>query len=118
MKHLLIAVMLTHSASAFGQTFYSDLRGASGDSWNPAGRLLDYSYAGYRAGESALPSPVVTHIATSIGAVGDDATDNWASMQAALDSLPANSVLFFPAGTYRFSRMLRIKSCCPRGRGV
>lgn len=102
-------MMLIHSTSAFGQTFYSDLWGERGESWNPAGRLPDYSYAGYKAGESALPSPAVTHVATSLGAVGDDATDNWVAMQAALDSLPAHSVLLFPTGIYKFSRMLKIK---------
>jgi hypothetical protein len=36
---------------------YSSLWGAAGEAWNPAGRLPDFAYAGYHAGEAKIPAP-------------------------------------------------------------
>ena len=36
----------------------SDLYGASGEKWNPTGRLPDFSWAGYRSGEPIPAVPV------------------------------------------------------------
>src|SRR3982750_1448739 len=36
---------------------YSSLWGVNGEKWQPEGRLPDFSYAGYHAGEANIPSP-------------------------------------------------------------
>ena len=36
------------------------LWGSSGELWDPAGRLMDWSYAGYKQGNEPLPTPPVT----------------------------------------------------------
>lgn len=39
---------------------YSKYWGIAGELFNPAGRITDYSFAGYKQGNEALPSPPVT----------------------------------------------------------
>ena len=49
----------------------SALYGADGESWDPRGRLPDFSYAGYRAGEAPIPDVAVVANVRDQGAVGD-----------------------------------------------
>ena len=39
---------------------FSSLWGIGGESWKPAGRLPDFSYAGYHAGEAKIPTARAT----------------------------------------------------------
>src|SRR5215203_3630950 len=51
---------------------HSSLWGAAGERWEPAGRLPDFSYAGYRAGEAELPTPQARwDLKRDFGARGD-----------------------------------------------
>lgn len=47
---------------------------------------------------------------TSYGFLGDDATDNASLWSAFYSGLPSNAVVYFPAGTYRFSAELTINA--------
>jgi hypothetical protein len=86
--------------------------------WTPdftdaSGRFLhDFSYAGYRSGEAALPvisGPVFDVVA--YGAVADDLTDATASFQEAIDAAEvAGGVVFVPAGTYRIDGLLVVEA--------
>ena len=61
---LLVAAPLSSSASAVAATnlplaaatasVTSSLWGAAGERWSPSGRLIDYSYAGYHAGDDLV----------------------------------------------------------------
>ena len=44
------------------------------------------------------------------GAVADDAGDDTAAIQAAIDSRPVSGVVFFPSGRYRISSRLKVRS--------
>lgn len=48
---------VTASAAAPGLSPYW---GAAGELWTPAGKLMDWSFAGYRQGNEPLPTPNVT----------------------------------------------------------
>lgn len=43
---------------------------------------------------------------TDYGAVGDGSTDNTAAIQAACDALTSGGILYFPAGSYKFTAKL------------
>jgi hypothetical protein len=87
---------------------YSSLWGAAGEKWEPAGRLPDFSYAGYRAGEAKIPAPRARwNLKRDFGARGDGRTDD---SQALLDAIRSikGGVLFIPKGTYVISRRIDI----------
>lgn len=52
-------------------------------------------------GGNALENDVKLH-----GAVGDGVADDTAAIQALLDSTPSNATIFFPAGTYKITRLI------------
>lgn len=57
--------------------------------------------------------------ATDYGLKGDDSTDNLAAFNTLYTLIPANSTIYFPAGTYRFSAELTVgdKHLTIRGAG-
>ncbi|XOF34322.1 MAG: glycosyl hydrolase family 28-related protein [Candidatus Electrothrix sp. YB6] len=71
--------------------------------------LQDYSYAGYKNGEEALPSDPVT---VTVTAPNDGSVDVKDQIQAALDSAAAaeGGVVYLPAGLYRLDGELNIGS--------
>jgi hypothetical protein len=87
----------------------SRLWGAHGELWDPLGRLPDFSYAGYRAGERPLPDvPVVRDVKQAFGAVGDGVTDDTAAFVRAIDET-SDGALLVPKGRYLIQRDLRIQ---------
>ena len=87
---------------------YSSLWGAAGEKWNPAGRLPDFSYAGYHAGEAQIPTPTAQwNLKRDFHATGDGQTDDFAALLKAVESIK-NGVLFIPKGTYVISKRIDI----------
>ncbi len=93
---LLIAIALPAHAAE------SALWGHEGDAFDPTGRLMDWSWAGYHHGDDPLPERAPTHDVTDFGAVGDGVTDDTAAFVAALAAADAEGggVVHAPAGTY------------------
>ena len=87
--------------------------------WSPgfateAGQLRDFSHAGYRASEEALPTIALTGSTRVLdyGADPTAATDSTAAIQAALDDGPddgSRHVVHLPAGTYRIDGALVVR---------
>lgn len=84
------------------------------EDWQPPGPetsfyteafLQDFSYAGYRRGEVAIPDILgpVHNVVIDYGADPTGATDSTAAIQAAIDAAGAagGGVVFLPAGGYR-----------------
>jgi len=87
---------------------YSSLWGVSGEKWNPAGRLPDFSYAGYQAGEVKIPNaPARWNLKRDFHAKGDGRTDDSAALLNAIQSIN-RGVLFIPAGTYVIAKRIDI----------
>jgi hypothetical protein len=86
----------------------SALWGSSGERWTPSSRLPDFSNAGYRSGQQAIPHWPVKGNVKDFGAVGDGTTDD---TQAFLQAIRETNdgVLLIPQGHYRISQVLRIK---------
>ncbi len=85
----------------------SELWGDDGERWSPAGRLPDFSHAGYRQGEAAIPEVPVAASVADFGAVGDGVTDDSQAFVDALDAVESGAILI-PAGRYRLTRVLRL----------
>lgn len=103
----LLALAACASPPADGRIGTSALWGVEGEAWHPTSRLPDFSFAGYRSGEQAIPDvPVATDV-RDFGAQGDDQADDSAAIQAAIDATERGAV-FLPAGTYVVSRPIRI----------
>jgi len=89
----------------------SELWGASGELWDPAGRLPDYSFAGYRYG-AAIPSPGVVANVMDFGAVGNGVADDTTAFQdaiAAAGNSPSGGAVLIPAGRYMITKILYLK---------
>ncbi len=87
---------------------YSSLWGANGERWTPEGRLPDFSYAGYHAGEASIPTPAAKwDLKRDFHAVGDGQTDDSAAFLKAIESIN-NGVLFIPKGTYVIAKRIDI----------
>jgi hypothetical protein len=84
----------------------SDLYGASGEKWNPAGRLPDFSWAGYRSGEPIPAIPVKANV-RDFGARGDGRADDTRAFRQAIAAVKAGAILI-PKGCYRISGILEI----------
>jgi len=100
----------------------SSLYGCGGERFDPAGRLSDWSFAGYGRGDGsigegggsgapALPSrpPSASVAAAPFYAPSDGLADAGAAFQAAIDSVSDQAVLYVPPGTYRIRRQLIIR---------
>src|SRR2546423_15231867 len=87
---------------------YSSLWGISGEKWRAEGRLPDFSYAGYHAGEASIPNPPAKwDFKRDFHAKGDGHTDDFATLLNAIKSID-RGVLFIPQGTYAFSKRIAI----------
>ena len=105
----LTALLVFLAPPSLGQV--SELWGHAGEEWDPTGRLPDYSYAGYHAGESPLPQiPVVTNV-RDFGAVADGVTNNAQAFRNAISyaaSVGGGAVLV-PRGTYSINEIIYIE---------
>ena len=103
----LMALLGASRAHAQDEQAYSALWGKAGEKWDPAGRLPDFSYAGYRMGEAAIPTPPVKADVKSFGAKGDGQSDDTKAFQEALKKT-SGGVLFVPAGKYVITDFLEL----------
>lgn len=80
----------------------SALYGCQGELWSPTQRLLDYSYAGYMAGDAPIPDvPVLADLKRNYSAVGDGDTDDTpAFVAAAADPRLSGGALYLAPGRY------------------
>jgi hypothetical protein len=87
---------------------YSSLWGLSGEKWRAEGRLPDFSYAGYHAGEANIPNPPAKwDFKRDFHAKGDGRTDDSTALLNAIQSID-RGVLFIPEGTYVFAKRIDI----------
>jgi len=87
---------------------YSSLWGINGEKWTANGRLPDFSYAGYHAGEASIPKRAVRwNLKRDFHAVGDGHADDTEALTNALETIH-DDVLFIPEGTYLISKRIDI----------
>jgi hypothetical protein len=103
---VLVLLGLLTGISPGGQ--HSKLWGREGELWDPAGRLPDFSHAGYHSGEKPLPRPPVRASVKDFGAVGDGRTDDTAAFEKAIAAVN-DGALLVPAGRYLITRVLYIR---------
>ena len=111
--NLTIWLLMTAQCWVFGQTWRSELYPSN---WGGAAQknffsdkfVQDYSYAGYRRGEKAIPnvnSRIYDVSKSPYNADKSGRNDATSKIQAAIDAAEANGggVVYLPAGTYRVS---------------
>lgn len=94
------------AASAGAQV--SELWGRDGERWQPGGRLPDFSHAGYRRGEAAIPDVAVASNIRDFGAVGDGTHDDTAAFRRAVAEAPAGAIEI-PPGRYLITDIIEIR---------
>ena len=80
----MIVLLIAGSWTIAESTQPSQLWGLEGEKWSPAGRLTDFSYAGYHRGEKPLPDLKPQVSVAAFGARGDDEADDTQAFQKAL----------------------------------
>src|SRR5690348_7207838 len=101
------AVILSRPLSSAAQT--SMLWGENGEAWSPAGRLPDFSHAGYHAGRDPIPDVPIRVNVKDFGAAGDGIRDDSAAFMKALQSIREGAV-WIPPGRYRLTARLILKN--------
>src|SRR2546426_7433721 len=102
------AVSRTAHSEISSSCTYSSLWGISGERWRPQGRLPDFSYAGYHAGEASIPNaPPKWDFKREFRAKGDGRTDDSPALLKAIQSID-RGVLFIPEGIYVFAKRIDI----------
>jgi Pectate lyase superfamily protein/Bacterial TSP3 repeat len=86
---------------------HSALWGQQGEAWTPSSRLPDFSFAGYHAGNRAIPTVAVTTNVKDFGATGNGTTDDTAAFKRAI-AATTNGALYIPAGQYKITDVLDI----------
>ncbi|MBT3290602.1 MAG: hypothetical protein HN380_24875 [Victivallales bacterium] len=109
MKQIAALLIIAGTMASFcAEPVNSALWGKKGEAFTVVGRLPDFSYAGYRSGETPIPTPKVTASVRDLGAKGDGKTDDTAAFRKALASGP-NAVIHVPAGRYVITGVLELK---------
>ena len=115
-----VAILVAAGTVVFGaEGSVSALWGVDGEKWDPRGRLPDYSYAGYHAGEKPIPEVKVVANVRDFGAKGDGVSDDTQAFNKAISSMP-DGALLIPAGRYVISQIVKItrSRIVLRGEGV
>ncbi|GAX80183.1 hypothetical protein CEUSTIGMA_g7621.t1 [Chlamydomonas eustigma] len=99
------------SSSSLVQPYYSSLYSSTGESQTGLNsRLMDWSYAGYQAGELPLPEHPVSCSVSDFGAQGNNISDDTFAFINAIASLSGSGgVVYIPPGTYQLSQQLYVK---------
>src|SRR5262245_24595809 len=78
----------TNSYEASPACTYSSLWGVNGEKWSPTGRLPDFAYAGYQAGEAKLPnSRPKWDLKRDFHAKGDGTSDDSGALLKAIQTI-------------------------------
>ncbi|EFN53338.1 hypothetical protein CHLNCDRAFT_137066 [Chlorella variabilis] len=93
---------------------FSSLWGRSGERWSPAGKLTDWSYAGYAANDQPIPDYPAKFNVQDFGAVADGRTDSAVAFQKAVDAAARSPyaatgvAVEVPAGRYVLRKAITI----------
>lgn len=87
---------------------YSGLWGKAGELWTPAGRLPDFSFAGYHFGEDPLPTVPVAANVRDFGAKGDGEHDDTQAFKDAI-AKTSSGAIFIPPGRYVITDILWVR---------
>ena len=105
---LLPCVVIAGRSSVFTTCSYSSLWGRAGEKWIPTGRLPDFSYAGYHAGEKNIPNVRAKwDLKRDFHAKADGVTDDSDALLKAIQSIKSG-VLFIPEGTYVIAKRIDV----------
>lgn len=102
---ILVLVAVLAGCAMAAHADHSRLWGKEGEAWFAESRIPDFSFAGYRAGQAAIPDvPVQTNV-RDFGATGDGETDDSEAFLQAIQAT-ANGAILIPAGRYKLTRQL------------
>ena len=101
------SVLVPHVSAADTQN--SQLWGTAGQRWDRAGRLTDFSYAGYHRGECPLPERSPAATVKDFGAVGDGTTDDTAAFERAVQQAGGRTILI-PAGRHVLTDIIELRA--------
>lgn len=86
----------------------SELWGENGESWDPEGRLKDFTNVGYLSGAEAIPDWPVGVSVAEFGAIADDGNDDTEAFLEAIENCPDDHAVLVPRGRYIILRQLRV----------
>ncbi len=111
MKSLYKTILFAFLISIFSQSqaqVYSELWGVSGEKFIPAGRLPDFSFAGYKTGTEPIPNFPVKATLGENGALPNDGVDDATELQGLIDNLVTPGTIIIPAGKWDIGKRITI----------
>jgi hypothetical protein len=112
MKIFYKAVLLIILIGLFSQSeaqVYSQLWGTAGEKFIPAGRLPDFSFAGYKTGTETIPSFPIKATLGQNGAKPNDGLDDSDELQGLIDNLITPGTITIPTGTWNLGKRVYIR---------
>lgn len=103
----LILGLYAAGANADAAPGTSALWGQAGERWTDQSRLPDFSFAGYRCGETPIPQIAVTTSVMDFGAKGDGVADDTQAFIKAVNETPKGAI-FIPQGRYVLTQVVKI----------
>ena len=96
----------------------SALYGCAGENWDGSRLPIDWSFAGYKAGDAGLPWVSQSVNIKDFGAKGDGHSDDTQAFKRAIGAAKPGTALLIPGGKYVITEKVDIrKSIVIRGAG-
>ncbi|EDM28686.1 hypothetical protein LNTAR_08954 [Lentisphaera araneosa HTCC2155] len=105
---IILFLLLFHFHKGHSEVQYSKLWGKEGELWSASSQLPDFSFAGYRSGETPIPDIPTTSKITDFGVVPNSGQDVTAAFKKAIAASQGGAI-FIPEGHYLLSDILWIK---------
>ncbi len=108
-KIMILSVLVVTCNYALAQVKYSELWGKNGEKWDPAGRLPDFSFAGYETGAKEIPIFAVQATLGQNGAKPNDGVDDADELQNLINTIKTPGTVLIPKGTWNLDKRIYIK---------
>lgn len=109
MKYSISLFSFTLLVSTLSARAGSDLWGRNGETWDPEGRLQDFSNVGYKSGDVPIPLWPVGVNVRDFGAVPGDGKDDSQAILDAIAACPDEHAVLIPKGRYDILQQIRIE---------
>ncbi len=108
-KIITLSVLVIICNNAVAQVQNSELWGKNGEKWDAAGRLPDFSFAGYETGIKDIPTFPIKATLGQNGAKPNDGLDDADELQKLINTIATPGTVLIPKGQWNLDKRIYIK---------